>query len=347
MKPPEPQLGSAAVETDYRDKYEKIQTVIEDLNGKLMEMFHRKEQHLLEEYKKEMFRAQNELNELRDNTNEEELKKKMIEKKEQLQKEREQFLQASIFFSNKCEQFKQKLARVVSDTRDLQSEIRFLGEQIDQANAAKLHLQEELSCLDNGLNTSISSKPALQTAQKPSHRYQEEEAPSLRKQSQQRLPNQNQNQNSSLKRNHSQLNYPSGTKSEVKRTKERTQRIREVLNDPIFQETDFERMFVESVSAVKDQKALKGREPGKTLPLLKKNPQSMATLEPDRPHREHPRVSDSELTEYDKRSIMEDFLAKEEVKQYLYKLIFKEAVELRKPKSKTPSLREAQGDEHV
>lgn len=33
-------------------------------------MFHKKELELLEEYKREMFRAQSELNELRDNTNE-------------------------------------------------------------------------------------------------------------------------------------------------------------------------------------------------------------------------------------------------------------------------------------
>lgn len=84
-----------------------------------MDMFHRKELELLEEYKREMFRAQNELNELRDNTNEEELRRKMIEKKEQLQKERETFLQASIQFSNRCEVFKHKLQRVVGETRDL------------------------------------------------------------------------------------------------------------------------------------------------------------------------------------------------------------------------------------
>lgn len=107
-------LEQTREDDNYMEKYEKIQDVIEDLNSRLLDMFHRKEDKLVQEYKDEMFKAQNELNELRDNTNEEELKRKMIEKKEQLQKEREEFLQASIFFSNKCENFKQKLSSVVS-----------------------------------------------------------------------------------------------------------------------------------------------------------------------------------------------------------------------------------------
>lgn len=55
---------------NYRQKYDRIHTTIEDLNARLMDMFHKKELELLEEYKREMFRAQSELNELRDNTNE-------------------------------------------------------------------------------------------------------------------------------------------------------------------------------------------------------------------------------------------------------------------------------------
>jgi|JI61114C2RNA_FD_contig_21_1700346_length_527_multi_2_in_0_out_0_1 ribosomal protein L16 Arg81 hydroxylase len=62
-----------------------------------------------------------------------------------------------------------------------------------------------------------------------------------------------------MKRNLSYNNAPtiSTSRSDIKRTKEKAQRIREMLNDPIFQETDFERMFVESVKAVKDRKLLK------------------------------------------------------------------------------------------
>ncbi len=44
------------------------------------------------------------------------------------------------------------------------------------------------------------------------------------------------------------------------------------------------------------------------------------------------KISDIELNDFDKRSIMEDFLSREEVKMYLYKLIFREAIDVRKPK---------------
>lgn len=55
---------------EYKDKYDKIHNVIEDINTKLVGMFRRREEQLLQEYKTEMFKAQAELDQLRENTNE-------------------------------------------------------------------------------------------------------------------------------------------------------------------------------------------------------------------------------------------------------------------------------------
>jgi hypothetical protein len=59
-------------------------------------------------------------------------------------------------------------------------------------------------------------------------------------------------------------------------------------------------MFIESVNAVKEQKSLKSKETGKTLPLLKKNPtQPTMQMEGDRSHRDYkeqrelPKIADS------------------------------------------------------
>lgn len=91
-----------------------------------------------------------------------------------------------------------------------------------------------------------------------------------------------------MKRNLSYNNVPqqSISKTDIKRTRDKAQRIREMLNDPIFQETDFERMFVESVKAVKDRKISKKESMNesnpKRLPSLKKSP-THPTIE-DEPH---------------------------------------------------------------
>lgn len=108
--------------------YDEIHTNIDDLNGKLIGLFKKKEDDLCNMYKREMTKAQKRLRELQECTSEAELNKRKIEKKEKLQKERQKFLETSIFFSNQCKEFKDTLTKVVNTTKDLEAEINFLNE---------------------------------------------------------------------------------------------------------------------------------------------------------------------------------------------------------------------------
>lgn len=71
----------------------------------------------------------------------------MIEKKEKLQKERQKFLESSIYFSNKCKEFKTILNNVVNTAKDLENEIQFLNEQIVYADKHNNKLKSELEQL--------------------------------------------------------------------------------------------------------------------------------------------------------------------------------------------------------
>lgn len=73
----------------------------------------------------------------------------MLEKKEQLEAEREQFREATVYFSNKCEVFKGKLQKVVTQTKDLENEIKFLNEQINGATKKNMKLKDELQGIRN------------------------------------------------------------------------------------------------------------------------------------------------------------------------------------------------------
>lgn len=84
------------------DLYTEIDGQIEVINKNLMDSFKKQEDDLLTYYKTEMFKAQKHLKELSDTMNEEMLKKRMNDRKEDLEKERSKLLCDSLQFSNQC-----------------------------------------------------------------------------------------------------------------------------------------------------------------------------------------------------------------------------------------------------
>ena len=98
----------------------KLDNLIEDLNGKLVNHFKMKEEALLNQYKEELVEQQKKLNELKNNTNEEQIKAKMLQRKSELEKERNHLIQTNMFFSKKCEQYKQNYSHLVQEAQDLQ-----------------------------------------------------------------------------------------------------------------------------------------------------------------------------------------------------------------------------------
>lgn len=88
------------------------------------------------------------------------------------------------------------------------------------------------------------------------------------------------------------------------------------MEDPLLRETEFERLFLQSISKIKEKKAAKGSN----LPHIRRaqsdsiedNPAESTTV----------KISDSDLNDFDKRTVVEDFLSREEVKHYFYGLLF-------------------------
>lgn len=75
--------------------------------------------------------AQKLLNHLKNLNNEEGLRKRLSDKKEVLETEKKQFLELSMYFSAKCEVFKEKLYKVSHENRDLEDEIKYLKMSIN------------------------------------------------------------------------------------------------------------------------------------------------------------------------------------------------------------------------
>jgi hypothetical protein len=69
-------------------------------------VFKRREAELLANYKKEMIKAQRQLKELSESTSENELRRRMVQKKEELEQERQIYIKQSIEFSDKCKDLK-------------------------------------------------------------------------------------------------------------------------------------------------------------------------------------------------------------------------------------------------
>jgi hypothetical protein len=73
----------------------------------------------------------------------------MIERKKELEKERFELIQTNMFFSNKCEDYKRKLALLVAEGKELEKELLFLDGQINNAYKKKYQIIQQQ---DNGQN---------------------------------------------------------------------------------------------------------------------------------------------------------------------------------------------------
>ncbi|KAL4473732.1 hypothetical protein ABPG74_022596 [Tetrahymena malaccensis] len=390
-------IPTSGFKQDIEKFYDDIHTNIEELNQKLIGLFKKKEDDLCNMYKREMTKAQKRLRELQECTSEQELNKRKIEKKEKLQRERQKFLETSIYFSNQCKEFKNTLTKVVNTTKDLEAEINFLNEQIVFADRHNQKLQNELEQLKDEIHKfdpnakldnleDVLSLPPKQKlfGEQDDFKNQSSIQQNNNKQSQSIVNNNsisvNQNNNnvsiqgnnqtsimtseqqqqqlqgSTMLQNNTgfnasriqgvgkyvspyskrQIMKPGGNidqtdlekaKQELKRQKEINEKLTEFLNDPCFQETEFEKIFMECVLSVK-QKKLQQTQANK-LPYVKSkdqpsnqdvtNPSGFKTADSTL---DFTTISELDFNEFNKRQILEEFLSKEEIKKYLYTLIF-------------------------
>lgn len=137
-----------------------------------------------------------------------------------MEAEREQFKEATIYFSNKCEVFKGKLQKVVTETKDLENEIRFLNEQINGATKKNLKLKDELDMMRNRPSEKFNEISVSLSNQKKEETPKKEVIPEnthLRKRS-----------------NRSPMANSRGVETDIKRKEEKIAKLKTLVDDPIF-----------------------------------------------------------------------------------------------------------------
>ena len=79
--------------------------------------------------------------------NEEDMRKKMVKRKEELEDQRKKFIDDSFNIQNKCKDFQKQLKGVQNLTNDLQEELKFLDEQLVYSDQNNSKQKQELEAL--------------------------------------------------------------------------------------------------------------------------------------------------------------------------------------------------------
>lgn len=227
----------------------KLDHLIEELNGKLVQHFKMKEEALLNQYKKELVEQQKKLNELKNTTNEEQIRSKMLERKAELEKERNHLIEKNMFYSQKCEQYKQTYTKLVQESKDLEKEIQFLDGQIAAANEKRMSLVDEVASISN-------------TDRNPDHLdlYTQKKAV---------LPELEKGEKSTLEKSHNTQSVRKIARSlhlggEERPKKSSSTRQFQKIERGLLRKSALERVFEECVEEVKGRRKSK-----RTMPILK------------------------------------------------------------------------------
>ncbi|EGR32240.1 hypothetical protein IMG5_090790 [Ichthyophthirius multifiliis] len=299
-------IPTSNFKADIEKNFDEIHSGVEKLNHQLLNLFKKKEDDLCNMYKREMTKAQKQLRELQELSSESELNKRKIEKKEKLQQERKKFLEDSMNFSKKCEHFQSTLSKVLNTTKDLESEINFLNKQIVFADKHNGQLHQELENL-----LSKSSQININQQQEIKNNYSQIQQYKSPYRKSQIMKSQNFQQNNELDLQKAQ--------QELEKQKEINQKLNIFLNDPCFQETEFEKIFMECVNSVKQKKNQQNNST--VLPQVKgkqdsivinNNTQQVINNESTL---DFTTISELDLNEFSKRQILEEFLSREEIKK--------------------------------
>ena len=94
-----------------------------------------------------MDHAQEQVRQLSELTSDTQLRKKVQQKKEEVEKERQKILQSSLEFSNQCKEYKEALQNVLNTIKDLEAEIQFLDDQIEFTCNANKKMQKKLEVM--------------------------------------------------------------------------------------------------------------------------------------------------------------------------------------------------------
>lgn len=128
----------------FMESYFGIHDVLNKMNRTIERIKKIKEELLKGNTKKAIQEAQQQVQQLTQLTSEEEVQRKLKQKRQEIEEERQSILQSTMEFSNKCIEYKSSLSKVMNCTKDLLAEIQFLDSQISSARMTNEKLKKQL-----------------------------------------------------------------------------------------------------------------------------------------------------------------------------------------------------------
>ncbi|CAD8125560.1 unnamed protein product [Paramecium sonneborni] len=281
------------------EHHQSINKLLDKMNETIGRIFKTKEDELRGNIKQQIDEAQAQVIQLTNETTEDQVQRKLKEKRQEIEEERQKILQSSMEFSNKCIEYKNSLSKVMTTTKDLISEIQFLDTQLMSAKITNQQLKKQLESIQtNTVNQDYFShestfrQPELQgmDIEGVNEQYQKAE-------------------------------------QELLKTKKIYENIEQVKSDSAFEENQIEKIFLECVQKVKQHKL--NTEIQKVQQLSKNPRQLLKPIQSLKQFHKQQEVlnqqdfifSDIEFNDIHKKMIFDEFLSRNEIKALIYNLL--------------------------
>ncbi|CAD8045455.1 unnamed protein product [Paramecium sonneborni] len=281
------------------EHHQSINKLLDKMNETIGRIFKTKEDELRGNIKQQIDEAQAQVIQLTNETTEDQVQRKLKEKRQEIEEERQKILQSSMEFSNKCIEYKNSLSKVMTTTKDLISEIQFLDTQLMSAKITNQQLKKQLESIQiNTVNQDYFSHES--TFRQP------------------------QIQGMDIEGVNEQY---SKAEQELIKTKKIYENIEQVKQDSAFEENQIEKIFLECVQKVKQHKL--NTEIQKVQQLSKNPRQLLKPIQSLKQFHKQQEVlnqqdfifSDIEFNDIHKKMIFDEFLSRNEIKALIYNLL--------------------------
>ncbi|CAD8083269.1 unnamed protein product [Paramecium primaurelia] len=281
------------------EHHQSINKLLEKMNETIGRIFKTKEDELRGNIKQQIDEAQAQVIQLTNETTEDQVQRKLKEKRQEIEEERQKILQSSMEFSNKCIEYKNSLSKVMTTTKDLISEIQFLDTQLMSAKITNQQLKKQLENIQtNTVNQDYFSHEST---------YRQPEIPGM-----------------DIEGVNEQYQK---AEQELIKTKKIYENIEQVKQDQAFEENQIEKIFLECVQKVKQHKLnteiQKVQQQSKNPRQLLKPIQSLKQFhkQTEALNQQDFIFSDIEFNDIHKKMIFDEFLSRNEIKALIYNLL--------------------------
>ncbi|CAD8157907.1 unnamed protein product [Paramecium octaurelia] len=281
------------------EHHQGINKLLDKMNETIGRIFKTKEDELRGNIKQQIDEAQAQVIQLTNETTEDQVQRKLKEKRQEIEEERQKILQSSMEFSNKCIEYKNSLSKVMTTTKDLISEIQFLDTQLMSAKITNSQLKKQLESIQtNTVNQDYYSHES--TFRQPEITGMDIEGVNEQYQK---------------------------AEQELIKTKKIYENIEQVKQDQAFEENQIEKIFLECVQKVKQHKLntdiQKVQQQSKNPRQLLKPIQSLKQFhkQTEALNQQDFIFSDIEFNDIHKKMIFDEFLSRNEIKALIYNLL--------------------------